>query len=533
MANRINFTFEFDDKGRVKVDQLGKSFKNVDRAINAATKSLRDQATALKGVEAGNKSLISDAGLAGATLTELGRTISDANYGIRGMANNLSQLSTLFITLVSKRGGGITGVSLAFKQLGRQLMGPLGIILAFQGLIALLENFAINGNKAKEAAEDLTDTFANQLKTMNALQRTMAGVFGEEKGTLVVGGKRTKALRLEFKEFDKAVVALEKNGKLNNKTLTETFAEFQRLVEIRQRRAEIDAELKPLEEATAENQKQINDLILERIKLGAEEVNLKLTLFAIDKITKPEEREKVKLLESEIEAEKELIRLRSTHLEEEPRTEMQDRALELLREGLNARKNEFNEYFKDLDLLRDEDENSTKLSEEAKMMAMRNTGAAFEAVGDLLQEVAEGNKDVAIAGVIVEKLGAIAQIIANTAIANAKSIALFPLTSGQPFVGINNVTAGIAIAATTAAAAKAISGIKSGQDSDINPTAGRSAGGASPPTFNVVGASDISQLGQTIATQRNEPVQAVVMESQVTNAQQVAARKAKNSSVFS
>ena len=45
----------------------------------------------------------SNTGLAGATLTEFGRTISDANYGIRGIANNLSQLSSLFITLVAKQ----------------------------------------------------------------------------------------------------------------------------------------------------------------------------------------------------------------------------------------------------------------------------------------------------------------------------------------------------------------------------------------------------------------------------------------------
>ena len=46
-----------------------------------------------------NQDLISSSGLAGATLTELGRTISDMPYGIRGVTNNLSQLSTLFITL--------------------------------------------------------------------------------------------------------------------------------------------------------------------------------------------------------------------------------------------------------------------------------------------------------------------------------------------------------------------------------------------------------------------------------------------------
>lgn len=516
--NRITFTFEINDKGKIKVDGITKSFTSLDTAINKVSADLKKQQTALAGASQGHQNMISDAGLAGATLTELGRTVSDANFGIRGMANNLSQLSTLFITLVSKRGGGIRGVSLAFRQLGRQLLGPLGIILAFQSLIALLENFAINSNKAKESAEDLTDTFAGQLKTLDALQRTSAGIFGEEKGLLTVGGKRTKALRQEFKEFDKAVVALDKNGKLNNKTLTETFFEFQRLIETRQRIAKIDEEIKPLEEDRAKNQKQINNLIIERIKLGAAEADLEQALFEIAKKQKPENREKTKLLGEELQAEKELVRFRSTHLEAPVLTEDQEKALELLRAGNKARLEEMRDYFSNLNLLRSEDTNNTELSEEAKMRAVRNTGAAFEAVGDLLQEVAEGNKGLAITGVIVEKVGAIAKIIANTAIANTKAIAAFPFTKGQPFVGINTATAGISIAATTAAAVKAISGIKSGQDTDIKQSA-QSAGSRGAPTFNVVGASGVDQIGQVIAQGRNQPLKAYVVGSEVTNQQ--------------
>ena len=36
------------------------------------------------------------AGLSGAIVTEMGRTISDAPYGLKGMGNNISQLSSLF-----------------------------------------------------------------------------------------------------------------------------------------------------------------------------------------------------------------------------------------------------------------------------------------------------------------------------------------------------------------------------------------------------------------------------------------------------
>ena len=55
-----------------------------------------------------------------------------------------------------------------------------------------------------------------------------------------------------------------------------------------------------------------------------------------------------------------------------------------------------------------------------------------------------------IAALVVEKSAAIAQIIFNTGIANAKAVAASPLTFGQPWVTINTVSAGASIAAIAA-----------------------------------------------------------------------------------
>ena len=94
--------------------------------------------------------MIDKTGLAGATLVEFGRTISDANYGIRGIANNLSQLSTLFITLVSTSGG-FKG---ALTALGNVFRGPIGLILLFQTAITLLERFSMNSKKVEDGLEN-------------------------------------------------------------------------------------------------------------------------------------------------------------------------------------------------------------------------------------------------------------------------------------------------------------------------------------------------------------------------------------------
>ena len=97
--------------------------------------------------------------------------------------------------------------------------------------------------------------------------------------------------------------------------------------------------------------------------------------------------------------------------------------------------------------------------------------------GQLLQQLAGENKKLAIAGIVVEQASAIGKIIANTAIANAKSVAAMPLTAGQPWVTINTVSAALSIASTIAGAAKAIKEINAAESD----TGGGGGGGVSGP----------------------------------------------------
>ena len=149
-----------------------------------------------------NEDLISNAGLAGATLTEFGRTISDAPYGLRGVANNLSQLSTLFVTLISKTDGATN----AFKLLGNQLKGPLGIILAFQAVLAALDFFFGATKKAEEGVDGLTDSFGKQgvqlILVTKIFEKNIASL--ETTSSLINNlNKEYKGLNLEVDEFGK------------------------------------------------------------------------------------------------------------------------------------------------------------------------------------------------------------------------------------------------------------------------------------------------------------------------------------------
>lgn len=141
--------------------------------------------------------------------------------------------------------------------------------------------------------------------------------------------------------------------------------------------------------------------------------------------------------------------------------------------------------------------------------------------GNILQQLSGKNKKLAIAGVIIEQSAAIGKIIANTAVANAKSVAASPLTGGLPFTAINSISAGLSIASTIAGAVKAIQ--------QINNPGGVSGGSIKSPagisqsapqvssTEPTIGSSPITALGQSM--QKQQPLRAYVVESEVTGTQ--------------
>lgn len=82
-----------------------------------------------------------------------------------------------------------------------------------------------------------------------------------------------------------------------------------------------------------------------------------------------------------------------------------------------------------------------------------------EGLSAAISEISGKNKAMTLAALAIEKSAAIAQIIANISIANAKSIATFPLTSGQPWVTLNTGLGAISIANLVAQTVKSVSEI--------------------------------------------------------------------------
>jgi len=121
------------------------------------------------------KQLSSDTGASTSATLELGRVFSDAPYGIRGMANNIQQLaSNLFF--MSKKTDEATGKTVGFKGAVGSLLGGLvgtaGLLVIFQGVIALFDWYSNRAKKVTESTEAMSEGFIGLEKELSALYLT-------------------------------------------------------------------------------------------------------------------------------------------------------------------------------------------------------------------------------------------------------------------------------------------------------------------------------------------------------------------------
>ena len=142
--------------------------------------------------------------------------------------------------------------------------------------------------------------------------------------------------------------------------------------------------------------------------------------------------------------------------------------------------------------------------------------------GSVLQQIAGKNKELAIAGVVVEQGGAIAKIVMSTLEANAKSVAASPLTAGQPFVTLNTIQGVLSVASAVAAGAQAIASINSADSGGTASTGASlpSSGGGSAPIAPRFTPNAPTQLDQTsLNAIGNVAARAYVVESDITGSQ--------------
>jgi ribosomal protein L16 Arg81 hydroxylase len=175
----------------------------VKSSIEGATKAMNEfNATSAK-TSAATKDLGSSAGIAGATVNEFGRLISDMPYGITAITNNISQLGSMFAILVTKTGS----VTNAFKSLFATLKASPALLalLAFQAAVAGLELWAQASRKTKKSVDDLSKATAEAGIRLKIARK----IITDSNATLKQKETIVREVNEEYKNFN---IILDKNG---------------------------------------------------------------------------------------------------------------------------------------------------------------------------------------------------------------------------------------------------------------------------------------------------------------------------------
>ena len=169
-----SFTIKVNtDNGKIKIDGLTKSYVKADKAIDQMTNGLKQNTAAATTNAKAHKQVDAAVGGASAVSLEFGRVISDAPYGIRGVANNITQMASQFTQLTTKMDkttGEAVGFKRALKTIGGTLLGPTGILIAITAVVAAVDYFAGGMSSAKESVEDMNDTLKDQIQIVNLLE---------------------------------------------------------------------------------------------------------------------------------------------------------------------------------------------------------------------------------------------------------------------------------------------------------------------------------------------------------------------------
>ena len=169
--------------------------------------ALKIQTSAQSSAVKQTKQLRSASGGATASVMEMGRVISDAPYGIRGMANNLTQLVSQMGFTIKSAGS----LKLALKEMWAAMMGSLGRVLAITTVISALDFFAGCTKKAKQESNALSKTFGENSTKLMVLKSALddSNISLEDKNELV------KKANEEFEDLN---IKIDENGRLTDES---------------------------------------------------------------------------------------------------------------------------------------------------------------------------------------------------------------------------------------------------------------------------------------------------------------------------
>jgi len=526
----------------IQVDITTKSAEvNVDKVVNKLNQLEGATTKVTKATEKGR----AQSGLNNAILLETGRLASDAAYGYTAIANNLSQVITLFSSFIETN----KSVVASFKQLGASLLGTGGFLIAIQLVISF-------GPKLLEMLSGVTE----KTKELKKVQEEANKVAGEQIGKLQTLVSVLDDARSSTFEKQQAVDELNRSHKKLNLELDEegrltkeSTKAIEEYIPMLQEKAKAQAimsliqtkyvKLIELETSSLFDNISIFDHAISVFKglLGFDDAFTDMFEKASERRAKAIEEitgEITELMDMfnnlnttgfEINEQK-IVRAfgrigRSITLAEQIK-DMTTKS----KDSLDEFGNNFTEFMKQMTKV-EELETKTRIKiQKTYANSLRELSTSFRSLGFL-------SDDMKIAAIIAEKASEIAKVIITTKSSNAvitatsnAAAALNPLSGAAIKANAirlktsNNISSAVNIAAIAASAASGIAAIRS--KGNISTSIGGGAGGAGgegavieAPDFNVVGVGAVNQLGQVISGQFDKPLRAYVLSDDVKTGQ--------------
>lgn len=202
---------------------------------------------------------------------ELGRVIQDAPYGIRGMANNITQLASQ-LGFAAKATG---SWGAAIKGMIGSLTGTLGVVFAISLVTSALDYFYGANKKAEKSTRDFRESIGSAATALKSLKLVLdENLLSKEELSKVIDRVNEKYTDLNLKIDEEGKLTKESIKQIDNKILAlEDLAKANAMMSVIEEKQKeiIKAQLK-LQEETSERLKSIGAKDLEDFKKNKDEL---------------------------------------------------------------------------------------------------------------------------------------------------------------------------------------------------------------------------------------------------------------------
>ena len=182
---------------QVPVKQLRAEFGNFAKTVNAT--NFNKFNSELKKTGSAVAQMKTASGGATSSVLELGRVIQDAPYGLRGMANNITQLASQ-MAFATKSAGGF---GKALKEMGKAMAGPLGVVFLISLVVSAMEMLQGSIGKTEKDLDKLTDaSITNAVSELTTLKNII-------EDTSISLERKQEAIRLANEEYSELNISID------------------------------------------------------------------------------------------------------------------------------------------------------------------------------------------------------------------------------------------------------------------------------------------------------------------------------------